>query len=125
MFDNTQKKMLEKMYARVFDISPGTKGKAPELTEEGQILLQRANIRVADLIPKSYDDFLKQEMSTDVSSMSPRGKKVPKPEPSVFMGTTLGDSAKKGLFTTRANSGSKRDSLTENVTVDGVKSRKT
>ena len=59
MFDNTQKKLLEKMYARVFELSPATKGRPPELTEEGQILLQRTNIKPAELMPKTYDDFLK------------------------------------------------------------------
>jgi hypothetical protein len=54
--------MLEKMYTRVFENSPGAKGKPPELTEEGQILLQRANIKVSELVPKTYDDFLKQVM---------------------------------------------------------------
>ena len=60
MFDTSQKKLLEKMYARVFETSSSAKGKVPELTEEGQVLIARANIKVADLMPKTLDDFVKQ-----------------------------------------------------------------
>ena len=56
--------MLEKMYARIFDTSPAAKGnKMPEVTEEGMILLTRANILPQDLYPKTLDDFLRQEMA--------------------------------------------------------------
>ena len=61
IFDTQQKKLLEKMYAKIFDLSGVNKGKAPELTEEGQMLLQRANIQASDLLPKTLEDFLKQE----------------------------------------------------------------
>lgn len=116
------------MYARVFETSSSAKGKVPELTEEGQVLIARANIKVADLMPKTLDDFVKLEMQTDTASVSPRGKAakgVTKPEPAIFMGTTLNGSAKKGLNTTRFQSESRKESLTENVTADDAKSRKT
>ena len=52
------------MYARIFDTSPAAKGnKIPEVTEEGMILLTRANILPQDLYPKTLDDFLRQEMA--------------------------------------------------------------
>lgn len=60
-FDAAAKKMLEKMYARVFDLSTGQKGRTPELTEEGQLLVLKANIQPQDLVPRSYEDFLKME----------------------------------------------------------------
>lgn len=47
------------MYSRVFDVNGASKtGRAPELTEEGHALLARANIKPAEIIQKSYEDFL-------------------------------------------------------------------
>ena len=60
-FDTATKKMLEKMYTRVFDPSTAQKGRTPELTEEGQQLISKTNISPTDLLPLSIDDFIKKE----------------------------------------------------------------
>ena len=78
------------MYARVFDLSVSSKGKMPEITEEGHALLARAKINPSEILPKSYEEFLHQEQRGGKSPASPRGKRVSMPEPSISMGTNIG-----------------------------------
>ena len=92
--------MLEKIYARVFDLSTAQKGKVPELTEEGQLLIQKAKVNAHDLIPRPLEDFMKKDQTVPLPS-SPRAKMVSQPEPSLFTGMTIGSglgiSGKKAL----------------------------
>ena len=57
MPDTLQRKALEKVYARVFDVSNAQKGKLPELTLEGKMLLAQAKVDPEDLAIKTLDDF--------------------------------------------------------------------
>jgi hypothetical protein len=40
MPDTLQRKALEKVYARVFDVPNAQRGKLPDLTTEGKLLIQ-------------------------------------------------------------------------------------
>ena len=57
--DLLQRKALEKVYARIFDLSNGAaKGKIPVTSSEGKLLLQQANVDVEDLAIKTLDEFI-------------------------------------------------------------------
>jgi preprotein translocase subunit YajC len=48
-FNDTQKKILEKVFARIFE--------GDKITEEGKFICQEAHVRPEDLKIKTYDDF--------------------------------------------------------------------
>lgn len=76
-YDAATKKMLEKMYARVFDLSTAQKGKTPALTEEGEQLIAKTSIKLDDLVPLSLDEFIKREARAAANqqhSQSPKGR---------------------------------------------------
>jgi hypothetical protein len=57
--DTHLRKALEKVYARVFDLSNGVqRGKMPEVTPDGKLLLLQAKVEPEDIVAKTMDDFL-------------------------------------------------------------------
>ena len=54
-FSDVQKKQLEKVYAKIFDLSSGAQ--QPTLTEEGRNLCHEADVSPQDLLIKTYNDF--------------------------------------------------------------------
>ena len=93
--DTLQRKALEKVYARVFDVVNAQRGKLPELTPEGKILVQQAKVDPEDLAIKTLDDFRNTVHQT---KSSPQKGKVPAPSPSIFKGmNSLPDDNKKAV----------------------------
>lgn len=94
MPDTLQRKALEKVYARVFDVANAQRGKLPELTTEGKLLLNQAKVDPEDLAIKTLDDFKKNNVHSVKGS--PQKGKVAAPSPNIFKGmTSLPDDNKK------------------------------
>ena len=86
-FDNTQKKALEKIYAKIFDTqSTVQKNQIPDLTDEGSRLIQQTGINPNDLIHKSLEDFL---MEDNVSLSHSNDNRIKITYPNIFNGTTV------------------------------------
>lgn len=83
MPDSQQRKALEKVYARVFDVANTQRGKLPELTVEGKLLVQKAKVDPEDLMIKSLDDF---RITVHQVKGSPKKGKVAPPSPNIFKG---------------------------------------
>jgi ferritin-like protein len=82
--DSLQRKALEKVYARIFDLSNGTvKGKIPETTTEGKLLLLQAGVDAEDLAIKTIDEFINptsmQQKGSPVRSKKPIKVNPPSP----------------------------------------------
>lgn len=93
--DSIQRKALEKVYARVFDLPNGGsfKGKTPELSAEGKDLLKQAKVDPEDLMIKTLDDF---RNANDKAEGSPSKNKVQPPNPKIFIAyTSLPEDKKK------------------------------
>jgi hypothetical protein len=91
--DNVQRKALEKVYARIFDVNNQPRGKAPELTTDGKSLLLMAKVDPEDILIKTLDDFRNNPQNY---KGSPLKNKVAPPSPSIFKGmTALPDDNKK------------------------------
>ena len=60
-FNDAQKKMLEKIYARIFDQN--------QLTDEGKMLCREAQIKAEDLKSKTLDDFKSDVQIEDVAKI--------------------------------------------------------
>lgn len=83
------KSLLEKVYFRVFDVSK-IKGKNPELSEEGQQLIQISGINPSEIIQKTLEDFTKQIRTNNTTDQ----KQIAPVSPSLFNGTSLGSPLK-------------------------------
>ena len=60
-FNDAQKKMLEKIYARIFDQN--------QLTDEGKMLCREAQIKAEDLKHRTLDDFKSEIQIEDVAKI--------------------------------------------------------
>ena len=83
------KNLLEKVYFRVFDVSK-IKGKNPELSEEGQQLIQISGINPSEIIQKTLEDFTQQIRTNNTTDQ----KQIAPVSPSLFNGTSLGSPLK-------------------------------
>ena len=95
MPDTMQRKALEKVYARVFDVANAQKGKLPELTADGKLLVQQAKVDPEDLAIKTLDD---SRNTVHQIKSSPQKRKVAPPSPSIFKGmSSLPEDNKKAV----------------------------
>lgn len=93
MPDTLQRKALEKVYARVFDVPNAQRGKLPDLTTEGKLLIQQTKVDPQDLAIKTLDDF---RNTVHTIKSSPQKGKVAPPSPKIFKGmTAIPDENKK------------------------------
>ena len=91
--DSVTRKALEKVYARIFDVANAPRGRAPELTADGKLLLQQAKVEADDIMVKTLQDFQNNPQAT---KGSPQRNKVAPPSPSIFKGMkALPDDSKK------------------------------
>lgn len=90
--DHSQKKTLEKMYARIFDLSSNqhNKTKLPKLTTEGKQLCQQAKVDPDDLHIKTLEDFVndmaENRSKSPIQPSHRRPNSIPAPGPSIFKG---------------------------------------